>query len=290
MITRFKIFENDEYQDEDDLVELFSQQDIEDYFEKNYDVDIEDEAAIVVNLWNLVDEDKVKDFFIKQTIKNTEIDDYSIFNYADYYSYIKEKIFLFYIELNKFRITYNLGTIKYEDILSKMDIEDLINLIINKNESVNFITNYFEEKWDDYTAREIFDEIYMDEYPYRYIKNFLNKQDIKDEFFRTTQYEDKHDYFRDCIPFDMSLQKKLIKIDPNTVKTLFDIIPDNQKFVKTYKFQKLYLDMTSLNKNDREYILADSIKKINDNFGLNKKIEKEYKDYLYLIDVEKYNL
>ena len=295
MITKFKIFESNIPLDEDDLAQLFSQKYIEDYYDNNFKIDVED-AARTINLWNYVDEDVVKKTLIEESIDGYFIDD-KIFTLKDYYNYIKENILELVIpELDKFRKKHNLGDIKYEEILRSMKKEDFVKLIAEYEKSDDFLKYYFEEKWEDSSAEEILMEIYgkheiVDNSLYPYLREYIkDEQEIIDDYFDRVNFTDKFEYICDCIAFDITLQKELIKINQNTVEALFEIMnadDENRNVGKDYEFQKIYITYECM---DEENLIPIYLKEIKEKFGLNPKIEKEYKDYMFEIDAEKYNL
>jgi len=75
--------------DEQDLVELFSQKFIEEYFDDSFEIGAA-EAAQQVNLWNFVNIDGVRTALIKEIAEDTETDNKNFSN-TDYIDFIKEK-------------------------------------------------------------------------------------------------------------------------------------------------------------------------------------------------------
>lgn len=246
MITKFKIFEwhsktpdgsatpeDSIPDDENDLVELFSQKEVEEYFDKHYDISAE-EAAQAVNIWNYVDDEEVKKFFI-----NTMMQD--------------------------------------------------------KNNKTS--REYYEEKWEDTEPSEIFEEIWgkgarYDAYDY--ISHLVDKVELIEDYKNIVDYSAKDEFLKNSIATDYDLQKKLLDENKNTVFALFDVIESGMSFGDTYEFQKEFINQSveieNLEDNDKEEIIAHAIRDINNKFKLNKKIKKEYSEYLYLIDADKYNL
>jgi len=273
--------------DEQDLVELFSQKFIENFFLDNYQISAE-EASHAVNLWDYVNIDKFRDNLIKDTAENKEIDDKEFSN-EDYIDFIKEK---------KLKSGWN------EEILKKVSRNQLIDLIEDNNEEYNFILKYFTDKWEDTHPKDILIELHgkdlVEENLYNYLFYYVNDNDIIDDYINNkVQFETKMEYVRDYICCDIGLQRKLLKINKNTVEALFNVMDSNDteyfdgstKYTigHEYKFQKLYI-ITKIKNNSGSEIIEQAMKELNDKFILNPKIEEEYAEYMYLINAEKYNL
>jgi len=321
MITKFKIFENiqeersieDQDQiiplDEDELASLFSQKFIEGYFDDNYNID-EEEAFYTANLWNYVDIDDVRDGLIKELVNYTDIDD-KRFTKADYIYFIEnyilnddKKIKFKWLEdiLKDYSKRFNLNIknignkiLKYKDILSYMDKEELSEAISDISASDNFLIKYFEDEFGESHPEDILIELhgkhvikYNSLYPY--LKEYIKDEDsIIEDFRNRIQFENKLEFIKDSISNDKNLQNKLIEINPNSVQALFDYMDEEKSIGNTYDFQKRYINFMSEN-GEYEHDIAKSIKDIHDKYKLNSEIEKEYIEYTYLIDSNKYNL
>jgi hypothetical protein len=244
-------------------------------------------------LWDYVDKDFVKGDLIKGMVDGAFIDD-NIFSIKDYSDYIKENITIFLPEIDKFIKKHHLLNTKYEMVLKLMKKIDFIKLITKYEKSNDFLEYYYNDRWDVFDAEEILFEIWgkhnvlNDLYPYirQYIKD---EEKIINDFHDTIEFSEKFEYVRDNISYDRKLQEKLLIINPNTVVALFDII--DTSLGNDYHFQKKYLEfMFNENNVKPDDIYPHELKKLNVAFGLNPKIEEEYKDYLYGIDSEKYNL
>jgi hypothetical protein len=304
MITQFKIFEN-LAMDEDDLVEQFSQDFVEEYYENDYDITVDD-AANYVNIWNYVDIQEVKSGLIEETIADKSLNDEE-FKKIDYCLYIEDSLLTrtdhhlksVKSTIEKFRKKYDLSFTSDEDVLDKMDRKDLINIIQDEDKSQDFMKDYYEQKWDDLHPEEILTEIWgkhtIRDDTYSYISKYVNGSDVIDAYFRNIEYESKNDYLKEKISTDFKLQKKLIKMNPNNVIALLDVMDEVVSIGTSYKYQKLYLETVKKEwgEGDEEVendVVAEGVKSLNDKFGLDSKIEEEYTDFLYLISAEKYNL
>ncbi len=289
MITKFKIFEN-VAEDNYDLASQFSQKFIEQYWEKNIELSIFD-AIYRVNLWDYVDKDKVKDHLIKEQIDKTHIGDNNKFQKIDYIEFIKSNIFeLVYSDLDKYRKIYNLNHMNYEEILDILNVDELIQIIEDNGEDNNFIKNYFYEKFDDTEAEDILEienDMLDPESLYDFLEDWIDKEKIIKDYKNLIDFEEKFEYLMNSIIDSVDLQYKLIKMDPDNVIALFNIMDSDSKLITDYKFQKLFI---KINKEKKNINIENSIKQLYEVCGLNEKIEKEYQDYMYLIYAKKYNL
>lgn len=290
MITKFKIFENNNIpQDKYDLVDLFSQEFIEKYYLEHYNADAK-EAALHLNLWGFVDKNKVKEGLIEDLSKETYISD-NKFKKEDFINYIKDNISIFKEELDNYISDKNLKKlVNYDDAFINMNKRELIEIIENENKEYDFKKDYFEDLYWHSDAEEVLMDIHGKnaaqniENLYDYLYHYIDDNELIDYYLEHMDFDDKYNYLANDIPYNINLQKELIKKDPNTVIALFDIIDDSQASVgETYEFQKLYIEQT-----DKD--IADTLKKINDKFGLDNKIKKEYSEYMYKISSGKYNI
>lgn len=279
--------------DEDDLVELFSQKFIEEYFDEGYEIGAA-EAAKQVNLWNFVNIDGVRTALIKELAEDKETDNKDFSN-SDYIDFIKEKK-LESEDLNEIIDKYNLGNLKYEEILAKLTREQLIDLIEDNDEEYEFKEKYYLEWYENIHPEEILIELHgkhsVEEDLYSYLFHYVDDNDIINDYINRIDFDTKVEYVRDYICSDIGLQEMLLKINKNTVDALFDVMDEENTLGNEYVFQKLYIK-TNVKKEDPEdedEITAHVLKQIKNKFGLNPKIEKEYSEYMYLINAEKYNL
>ena len=279
MITKFKIFEKQEeknFLDEDDLMELFSQDFIEEYFDENYEVSEED-AARMLNLWNYVNLDDVRDNLIEELAGHSKIKDKK-YTKRDFIDYIK---------------TMDDIDINLEELKS-MSRKELIEIIYEAGESEDFLLKKLKEEYEDVHPEQLLIVIYGkyaiedDENLLYYLREYLDINEIIEDARDKIDFEYKYDYLKDYICNDENLQKKLLELDPNTIQALFDIMDEDRSIGNTYNFQKEYIDY-----NVKKYgndILPKVLKDIYDKYGLDPDIDKEYEEYTYLINAEKYNL
>jgi len=304
MITKFKIFENNKvYEDEADLAELFSQKFIEEYYKEKYEIHIND-IIEYVDLWQYVDEEKVKDGIITDLIEDKDIDDNDIFKKQDLIDYIKDFMLeLVSDEIGEYREKYeeyDLDDIEMLDVIAKKDIlnKDLVNLIEDKNKEFDFKKEFFEDKYFNVDAKDILIDLHGKEKAeadlYDLIFHFIDDNEVIDEYLDRTNFEDKWEYFMGEIPYSPYLQKELLKIDKNTVLGLFNVMNNDSIMIdigSTYNFQKLYIEVRyEQSKEDKEHTISQAIIELNEKFELNEKIKTEYNKYMYGVDSEKYNM
>jgi len=246
MITKFKLFEVAPPQDDSDLADLFTQKEIEEFYDNSYKPDAA-EVSEFVNIWNYIeDEDEVKDYFIKVELR----------------------------DIKKSRKLRNEEFTKEERKEKKEYLKDLW-------EDTD-ISDIMEHIWGKHARYE----------PYDYVSQFVNKTEMVSDYLDKIDFDTKYEYIRDYIHYDIGLQKRLLEKNPNTVEALFDVMTDINSIGTTYEFQKLYIktNVDRENPEDEEEITAHTLKEIDDKFGLNPEIKKEYVNLTYLIGAEKYNV
>lgn len=273
MITKFKIFENNVAEDESDLAYQFSDSFVLDYYKSKNNITIK-EIQDFIDIWKCItDEDDVKKYFIEEIIKNKKYN-LNDFTEDDLISYIEEE------------------NIEHKKNLNK---DDLISILKKADKIDDFISYYYDNKWYDYSPKEVFTEIYdnVDEmYPYSYIKNFIDEEYAYYLYYNSIDFEYLFDYLKNYIIEDTILQKKLLEIDDSNSIALLNVMDNDEELNNIgneYDFQKKYIESFCKINNSQE-CKELALKNISKKYEINKDIKKEYHKYLYLIDADKYNL
>lgn len=293
MITDFKIFENKkQYHDLVDLMVLLSQKMIESYYYNNCGVTIED-AAQSVNLWNFVDNDKVKTGLIADLVSEKDINDHD-FKQHNYAEYVKKNTKYFKNELVEFSDIYEVyayDSDDFDELIAQMRTRDLVEIIEDNGKSKEFKKEFYEEKYEDDDAEYIIIDLYKDEDLYDKLFHYIDDNKVIDYYIeKVVDFSDKFEFVEDCIYGDNKLQQDLFDMDKNTVSVLFDEISHESKLGKSYKFQKAYIDFKIdedvLGDDDHEEI-SKLILDIDEKFELHTNLKKIYSVYL---DQKKYNM
>lgn len=292
-VKNFKLFEK--YQgkyDEWDLACKLTQKEIEDYYQENYDIDIETICEIDPNfIWNNIDEYNFIENFIKDRVKEVSPTlNIDIEIYKEFFDIKKnQKIILDYYNNRERKYS------KYEyGILSEISKGEFVKLIEKLKKEDELYTCYYEDKYWNKTPNEIveleFSTKDIDIYDLTF--HFIDDTKVIESFLEhQILFDTKIEYVAEEIPYSLGLQKLILDKDQHNVLLLFDVMNDEDYhfyFAGDYDFQKAYI---------KEYVKEngvgkepEALKNIQDSFGIINKIKSEYKNDLYLIDAEKYNL
>jgi hypothetical protein len=324
MITKFKIFESNY---EEDLIEYVDYYLIEKVYDEEYSID-EDELAYicsscVVDNFNF---DRFKEDFIYDMKMDSSYENYDDYDYKEYIkSHLttekEEMILSLYNDNNYDEDDEDSEEFTDFDIdyLDDLDNSQLIEVIESDDDLSDFIDYIINQHYGSYSGEEIFDEFYgMSEesikranqnaysfnkpdyetfghYLWKEYNQYVDDEGMLKSWKDGEDDEYKKEFVRDYIYNYPELQKNILANDKSQVINLFDLFIENsgENIGDTYEFQKAYIeefeeqDPESL---DEDMIIPTAIKNINDNFDLQEEIKKEYKDHLFLIDVDKFNL
>jgi len=269
-----------DFYDESDLMELFSQNFIEEYFDKYYEI-TEEDAARMLNLWNYVDLDIMSNNLIKEFADTMSIKDINC-NKTDLVEYITNK-------MKKVNFSF------YE--LNDMSKKQLIKIITDEGEGNEFVLNYLQEDYEGVHPEDILilmfgkQALEDPEDLLYYLRDYLDKDEIINDARDRIDFDFKYEYLSDYICNSEDLQENLLELNPNTVEALFNIMDEERSIGNTYEFQKRYIEFKIKEKGiSAEDVLPEVLKDIHDKYGLDSDIKNEYSEYTYLINVEKYNL
>lgn len=300
-MKHLKLFENYNMTDARDLADQLEEDYIDDYFKDHYNID-SDEVHHYVDIWQFVDDERFVSDFISDYINNDSIDDIGT-DKDEYKQYIKRKLLKDedvkkYLD-KKLRKKKLEPTTTYEEILDELDEDQLKKIIVDiAKEEYDFIQYYYENLYANRDAYDILEEIYgkkdLEENGYKYVENYLNDNDMIEWYYDNEDFDFKKNFVSEQIEWDEKLQTKLLNLKPENVILLFDIIDAGKNTIGgKYDFQKAYMEQIERMKEEDEeddLFIAKKLKELNDKFRLDREIEKEYKDYTFYIDTEKYNL
>lgn len=272
-LKSYKLFESKEkVYDIWDAINYLSQKDIEQHYKEHYDLSYEQLCEQDPNfVWNrdYIDEEKWLNDFINDKI------DKIIYSGVDFNKYDKNEYKYFFEEQYKELVNDNTTLNEYIEIIKKEKLER------------EFLKYVFENKFWNKEPKEIakiYDSNYLDNtFDLTYL--YVNDNQVIDDYIEQIEFSFKWDYVAVDIPYYPHLQLKILEYNPKNALILFDVIEFEGKIgiAKNYNFQKYYIEYY-----DGE--IPKALKNLYDRFGLNEKIKQEFKDYLYLIDADKYNL
>lgn len=304
MIKTFKIFEDwkDVSRITSKLVDQLSNKFVDKFFEDNY---MED-AKSIIDTWPSYIYNNIEDSwlsnFIEDEINAFSLEDFSDYDYSKYLEY----------ELNddiekKVLKAYNKKLIKngkepedeYQDYMLdtrlsgiKLKEKDLRKIIEELNLEEEFIRYTINERYEGQSPEEIADEFFgrdpKSEDLFRFFSGYIDEDGIVNDWLEN---EDKWERLREEIYREKEIQKELLKINRKNAVLFVEEKADN--IGDTYNFQKAYMkyivEETNINKS-KEDVLAEALKFLKDNFGLNNKIAEKYNDYMWIVNTDKYGL
>jgi len=296
MIKKFKLFENIENK----LSIQFSDNFIEKYFDNNFLMSVREIIELWPNyIWRHVDDDE----YIKDLIED-EIDSCSIDNFGeyDYIDYLKnnmtdnkeEKIIKLYNNIDDDEQEY------YDsDMLDKLTEDQLKDIIEDDDENEEFIKYIVNNRYDGCDAEDVIKDIYGSNWIldhgtqiYDILRYYVEDSKIIDDWKNDT---DKREKVEEEICRDVYLQKKLLKKKKSNVFLLAKLfIKDNNTNISDeYDFQKAYITAyikKNISNNSNDILRAEALKYLYDNFELDNDIEEEYKEDMWMIGIDKFNI
>ena len=298
-LKSYKLFESNQ-----DLVSLFSDEFVEEYYKENYPVD-GDEIYNYMDGWRYVDDDK----FVEDHIDG-EVD-YYVGDFDNIYDndndkddklipYLKDLIYEMedekeiMNEINKLFIKHvgkkelkNIDNFDVDEKMTELTSKEVIQLMNDYGDIETFVRKELEERYENSDAKEILGAFYgLSEIndPSFFMENKHNIQQYVDEDDMRKDYEDEiSDYeMRERVGEDIEnsedLQRELFVIDPKTCVDMIDFVEQN--LAEEYDFQKAYIEtiLKGVKKNKKESVLVDNIKKyfLDNNYELDDEIVKEY--------------
>lgn len=300
MIKKFKIFES--YSDiERELVNQFDDDFINEYFDEHFLRTADEIIELWPNsIWKFVDDDKYIEDYIDNEINNLNIEDFCDDDYKKYIIYNisdeKEKSVLKLY--NKKRKKADKETDYDDDMLDSLTENQLRKIIEDENEEEEFVKYIITDRYEGEGAQEVIEEIYGKSWVeengrelYNMFYNYIDDDEIVEDWKNETN---KRDELQENIYSSTELQKKLIEIKKSNVLSLAKLFieePNGDNISKEYDFQKTFIKMyVKKTYGDNGYLKANALKYLNDNFELNDDIKEEFSQYMYMVDIDKYNL
>lgn len=317
MITKFKIFESSSQYE---LIDYVDENEINEFFYDNYYIDPEEAIYNCPKLiWDTIDDKKfVKDYFndFISSYTLSDIDDDQLREFIkNHLTYKKEeKIRKLYLYNNEGEDIYDEDD--YENMLDEFDDDDLKSVALEDNDEYDIIKYTYPDPYEDYKAIDMISDFYgLDPYFYnkkqnrwnntyyedfkrikRIVWNYLDNDKIVELYKAAEDDEYKKEYVKEFIFQSPNLQRNILKNNKEAILDLFELLVEEdggQNIGDEYDFQKAFIEKyekENPDEEDEDMLIPTALKKLNDEFGLNKKIKKEYKDYTILLDLDKYNL
>lgn len=328
-----KDFKNLNESVKDDLINHVDDDLIEKFYDKEYVIDDSELAYICPScVTNNFDFDKFKDDFIYDMISESTFDNYDDYEFKEYIEEHltdekKNKIIELYNENNDEE-----NKEFDDDYLSDLDSEQLKEVIEEDDDEYDFVKYIVERIYGDYSGEEIFEEFYgmsddiidkqnknsysynkpdyesFGEYLWKEYNHYIDRTGMLKDWINGEDFTYKTEFVMEYIENNIELQKNILKNDEEQVLNLAELFIEEpgDNISKEYNFQKLYIEKFLENEltiggvvfdDEEEKVIEEKTKAItflNDNFGLNKILEKELRkenhSYFVKIDSQGFNL
>ena len=205
-------------------------------------------------------------------------------------------------------------------MLNELDIEQLKDIIMSEYEEVEFVKFANKKRNEGKTFLEIMEDIHgingYDELvgsngiytTSDFISTFsryINDDKLVSDFKKMQDTDFKYSWFQNQIDNSIEIQQYLMDNadDPHDRLTLvlYDLFEDKGRhsddISNEYDFQKRYIEQYvkeyGYDDNTEEEngdLIADALKNLNDKFGLDSDIKKEFNKYMFSVDAEKFNI
>jgi hypothetical protein len=207
-----------------------------------------------------------------------------------------------------------------DDMLNDLDDDQLREVIEDSSEEDDCVSWTIDNWYGSQSGVDIFDEfsglaIKNGKYGqykygsfeeldgselYKHVKDYIDVEELVDDWKESEDYEYKKETVRDEIYRETELQEKLIEIDPKNALALAELWEDEgdkDNIGDQYDFQKGYIEKyvedNTDETDDEEYISeikSDALFYLHEHFGLDSDIREEYRNYLWKVDSDKFNL
>lgn len=197
--------------------------------------------------------------------------------------------------------------LEYEDyMIDELDEDQLREVVENSNEEEECVEETVSGWYEHMSGEELLEEFYgnLDKMDgpelYKIISNYVDDDKIVDNWKNGEDYEYKKEMVREEIYRNTELQEKLIEIDQKNAVALAELWEaegDDNNIGEQYDFQKGYIEKyieDNTDETDEEEFISeiksDALFYLHEHFGLDDDIREEYKNYLWRVDSDKFNL
>lgn len=194
----------------------------------------------------------------------------------------------------------------YEDyMLDELDKDELRDVIEDSNQEGECIEEVIEGWYSGESGEDIIENMYgrmenMDaKQLYDYISYYVDEQKLLDDWNEGESFDYKKETVARDIEDEPDLQREILERNPKMVLTLAELIegkPVSKTIGDEYDFQKAYIEQYTLENADEEDAedikdkKEDAVLYLDDEYGLDDDIRKEYQDYMLKVTMKKYNL
>lgn len=194
----------------------------------------------------------------------------------------------------------------YEDyMLDELSEDDLKDVIEDSDEEYECVEETIDGWYSGETGEDIIESMYgrIDRMEpselYKYIENYIDDDKLIENWKEGEDYEYKKEFVKEYIEREPDLQRNILGNSPSMVlklAELFEGSTSSNNIGDEYNFQKAYIEQYAIenaDEDDPEDIKdkkEDAVLYLDDEYGLDDDIRKEYEDYMLKVTMKKYNL
>jgi len=303
-----KLFETRKYSNIDFILD---ENEVEEYFMKNYNVSEESYRYIGSVIFQFVNKEKYIEDIIYDNINNLYLED---LNDDDIREYIKKCIYDDDINISTLNdyIIENIDSdldkeLFLEDKLEMLDTNDLYNYIntyLDDNDAIEFIVH---KQYDNISLKDYLDEFCTSEEYYDYLVNYIDFKKLDKYIKEIETYDYMLEYYLNDVDNNEILQYRIFEYNHENIIYLFDLLSIGSYFGEVSEHQIIYIDeckkkhekttiYDTKQKKDEKWldILDNCLKTIDEKFGFSDEFRKKYsteiKKFLNRKKSKKYNL
>lgn len=179
--------------------------------------------------------------------------------------------------------------------LSKKELKKIITDLDLEEDFIKYTINKRYENQDEVDlVNEFFGNRPNSEDLWRFFNGYIDEEGIVSDWLDD---QDKTERLKEEIYREKQLQEELLRINKRNAVLLAKLFIEEKddNIGDTYNFQKAYMkyivyDVEANIGKSNEDVLAEALKFLKDNFGLNNKIAEKYNDYMWIVNTDKYGL
>lgn len=301
MIKTFKIFEDWKDRDiKNKLAEQFDEDFVDEYWEEHFMRDAKDIIETWPRtIWKFIDDDKYITDLIDEEKGQMGIRDFGEYDYREYLKNNmddKKEKKVRRLFNKKIKDKENKATYYEDDMLDDLNEKQLRKIIEDFDEEEEFVEYTVTNRYEGRSAKDIASEytsLDNGKELYKMFQYYIEDDEVEKDYLEDMTYNNKIEDIKEEIYRTPELQQKLLDIKKSNALLLGELYKeekDEDNIYSTYEFQKLYLKYYFKKHNNDPDLMAEELKFLNDNFGLDSILADKYSDYMWLVNRDKFNL
>lgn len=307
-----KYFENYESwgdESKDELIDQLGDTFIEEYYQEHHWREAEELIQLFPNqIFYHFDDDAFMDSWISGERDNFSVSD-NEYEYEDYLLHKyndteisdedEEKIINIFKEDNDEIDEDELKDMYLDDIIKEMDNNQRLSVIENVFSEDDFTDWVLDKRYGKKDAEDVVIDLYgrkwyEDRKIIEWLDNWVDDASFEKWYMDNEEYDHMRDTVEDDMKTDKKIQRKLLNMSSeNAIKLyyMFEDMDDTSKTIAdTYKFQQAYIEEWAKEDSDDPDAKEQAIGDLHKITQIHPDIAKEYRDYMFYVDVDKYNL